>query len=1237
MASNHTQDSEPMGVDESRPLSNGSSHSELYRPTYQTSHQNRFVDRLATPHKPSLRVKECTNDTIILRNRRTGFTKRAEVSLELMGEGKVAKHKLDEVHWSVPSSAKSTLIMTFSPDGHRVASTHGDHRIYICDLNTGKLLDTLEGHPKTPWCLAWHPTNNDIIASGCLAGEVRVWHLKSKACESWTSENNTIITSISFHPRDRFLVIATANNIHFWDWSEPVSFAMITTPHDKERVRFVEFDSSGTKLITGISNFTRLTAYSSDSLQNRIIDSYLTQRALDQIPADNMTQNSEIANHLNGPLDSNDIFNERTTTRSPPPIQQIPGFRNGEDNLISSITLTLFRIACLYRNLESLEDSMRHTTFSPFNTSNPSSNSILNDQDRARPETQRGEAQKLPRRSENETPKQDQPEARGSDQVNSQPNQLGQSHQPNLEQIPINRPIPTPNAYEPLVVLFDELLETIQLNPINLRGRTIDLASVLERNTVNSPNNLNFMMRFESINQANQNFIRISKLMSSVRLYRQVIQQILSNNSGRGVYQPNQILTAQSSSPGSPRQASQLPIVFRNLVPNLGINNIRPNRSLDPILAIQFRNSARNVPLAAVCKVDLLSARSLCMTRSQQNLEHCLIGRSESNSADLNRELALILLNHFRSQSGESSNANDDDSEEQMIIEPFFSLLGHLQRVLSMINHAPLSTSNVHTHIASLRNLLDKLLTKFYLMLQTREEGRRLVNLVHEISRSLTGRSWTTPLGATLDDLKLDVIHTFSMIDLTLHLARQVQLLQMQRVSAIARIKECQYSLSNEQSQSTSLQSDSVGPASYNSGEPTSNPSQPSSSRENINNIPPGKRMNPGLSSTSDVASKRARVESNSSTQMIDFASNPVIDASVAEPARTQSSELFDERRQSQIMSASQSINPQPNSERTASDSVQTLEPNVQRLLLTSAPGNFYLLMRIFHRIHNNEAGAIPPFINEQPTERLNPPFEVRRRALSQENSTLSEHVDNQIPSHNVQPRPRTIYVNHSTPGSQGSILDIWTRPHLHIWIPHHRGHNILWMAPSPTASSNYRLQCWDFSIETIPNITDPQSNVITHRCRIDNDSSIDISRDGSLIACFVPDDDSRQPLISSYELKIISLKSRDFGTCYYSLPQGSQAHTVSISPSSKYIVVGLGSGRPPLITSEQDDDLTIAKVYSLNERHSFGLIRDIKIKRDGSLLNLNAIKWMPRGIVYNVGQGSMYHQRYQTRRFNHG
>ncbi|KAI1304191.1 Activating molecule in BECN1-regulated autophagy protein 1 [Halotydeus destructor] len=155
----------------------------------------------------------------------------------------------------LPASVKSTFLMVFSPDGQRVASTHGDHRIYISEVKSGQMTQTLEGHPRTPWCLAFHPTLRNVVASGCLAGEVRVWDLHSGACEVWVNAHGSVIASLAFHPVDHVILIATSNELHFWDWrqsGEP--FLTLTTSSEKEKVRYVKFDNLGSKIITGISN-----------------------------------------------------------------------------------------------------------------------------------------------------------------------------------------------------------------------------------------------------------------------------------------------------------------------------------------------------------------------------------------------------------------------------------------------------------------------------------------------------------------------------------------------------------------------------------------------------------------------------------------------------------------------------------------------------------------------------------------------------------------------------------------------------------------------------------------------------------------------------------------------------------------------------------------------------------------------------------------------------------------------
>ncbi|XP_065147557.1 activating molecule in BECN1-regulated autophagy protein 1B [Paramisgurnus dabryanus] len=153
----------------------------------------------------------------------------------------------------LPDNPRSTFLLAFSPDRNLVASTHVNHNIYITDVKTGKCLHSLVGHRRTPWCVTFHPTISGLVASGCLDGEVRIWDLHGGS-ESWFTESNVAIASLAFHPTAQLLLIATNNELHFWDWSRPEPFAVVKTASETERVRLVRFDPLGHNLLTAIVN-----------------------------------------------------------------------------------------------------------------------------------------------------------------------------------------------------------------------------------------------------------------------------------------------------------------------------------------------------------------------------------------------------------------------------------------------------------------------------------------------------------------------------------------------------------------------------------------------------------------------------------------------------------------------------------------------------------------------------------------------------------------------------------------------------------------------------------------------------------------------------------------------------------------------------------------------------------------------------------------------------------------------
>ncbi|XP_013926050.1 PREDICTED: activating molecule in BECN1-regulated autophagy protein 1 isoform X2 [Thamnophis sirtalis] len=177
----------------------------------------------------------------------------AQRLLQELVEDKTRWMKWEGKKVELPDSPRSTFLLAFSPDRTLMASTHVNHNIYITEVKTGRCVHSLVGHRRTPWCVTFHPTIPGLIASGCLDGEVRIWDLHGGS-ESWFTDSNNAIASLAFHPTAQLLLIATANEIHFWDWSRREPFAVVKTASEMERVRLVRFDPLGHYLLTAIVN-----------------------------------------------------------------------------------------------------------------------------------------------------------------------------------------------------------------------------------------------------------------------------------------------------------------------------------------------------------------------------------------------------------------------------------------------------------------------------------------------------------------------------------------------------------------------------------------------------------------------------------------------------------------------------------------------------------------------------------------------------------------------------------------------------------------------------------------------------------------------------------------------------------------------------------------------------------------------------------------------------------------------
>ncbi|KAG6423037.1 hypothetical protein SASPL_113420 [Salvia splendens] len=90
---------------------------------------------------------------------------------------------------------RSTIAAAFSPDGKTLAST------------------------QTPWVVRFHPLYPDILASGSLDHEVRLWDAKTAECIG-SRDFYRPIASIAFHAKGEILAVASGHKLYMWHYNE---------------------------------------------------------------------------------------------------------------------------------------------------------------------------------------------------------------------------------------------------------------------------------------------------------------------------------------------------------------------------------------------------------------------------------------------------------------------------------------------------------------------------------------------------------------------------------------------------------------------------------------------------------------------------------------------------------------------------------------------------------------------------------------------------------------------------------------------------------------------------------------------------------------------------------------------------------------------------------------------------------------------------------------------------------
>ncbi|XP_062545291.1 activating molecule in BECN1-regulated autophagy protein 1-like isoform X2 [Armigeres subalbatus] len=146
------------------------------------------------------------------------------------------------------NETESVFNVEQSHDGCYAATVQTNKSVNIFQVCSMKKRAEYHTNERSVWTLAFHPSNSAIIAFGTLGGKVFVY-VDGK--ESAWLEEPELIASLCFHPIDNYLVLASGNEVTFWDWKHNSIMSTGTTYNDS-KCRFLRI-TNNSMLVTGIS------------------------------------------------------------------------------------------------------------------------------------------------------------------------------------------------------------------------------------------------------------------------------------------------------------------------------------------------------------------------------------------------------------------------------------------------------------------------------------------------------------------------------------------------------------------------------------------------------------------------------------------------------------------------------------------------------------------------------------------------------------------------------------------------------------------------------------------------------------------------------------------------------------------------------------------------------------------------------------------------------------------------
>jgi activator-of-BECN1-regulated-autophagy protein 1 len=87
--------------------------------------------------------------------------------------------------------------------------------VKLIDCRTGRCVRVLTGHRRTPWVVRFHPSDSNVLVSGSLDHQVRVWNATSAEC-ILCFDFGKPIASLAFNAAGDVLAVASGHKLYAW-------------------------------------------------------------------------------------------------------------------------------------------------------------------------------------------------------------------------------------------------------------------------------------------------------------------------------------------------------------------------------------------------------------------------------------------------------------------------------------------------------------------------------------------------------------------------------------------------------------------------------------------------------------------------------------------------------------------------------------------------------------------------------------------------------------------------------------------------------------------------------------------------------------------------------------------------------------------------------------------------------------------------------------------------------------